>query len=564
VSAGRAKPLSALPALRRLARVFTRYGDGAAHDKRALLDALERASLPRARDVRQLHDILCFLRAYPDDPAVLTQVEAMLAGFAERRDLQRHRVELEGSGIAGTALAFNFFAATARRLARRWPDRLSVEWASVPADKLARVLPLLALPAERMAFDDPGLDPHAWLRRFGGSSAALLLPRWSALASDGLARDAFYDELDPLLRLAPGPDTPARTREKHPGSPLSFQTEALSRARPELSRAIREPVNVVRAALKEGRALVELAQSCMLPRERDLEVFAYGNARDVRVVDAGAGLAFACIGVLPERRSLLEAVYAFLMLKNGVAVGYALCSALFGSSEVAFNVFETFRGGESARIFGRLLAAIHAVFGSDTFAIDPYQLGHGNAEGLRSGAFWFYQKLGFRPRAPEVVRLMGQELRKMAARSHRSSPATLEVLSSAYVFWHAGRPRADVLGVLELPRVALHVSSHLARRFGGDRDAARAACAAEAAEALGLAQATLRRWQRDEREAWERWAPLIASLPAAARWPAADKRALVALVKAKGGVRESDFVPLFDAHRRLRAAIAAIAAPPRA
>ena len=34
--------------------------------------------------------------------------------------------------------------------------------------------------------------------------------------------------------------------------------------------------------------------------------------------------------------------------KNGVPVGYVLASGLFGSSEVMYNVFETFRGGESA------------------------------------------------------------------------------------------------------------------------------------------------------------------------------------------------------------------------
>jgi len=39
-----------------------------------------------------------------------------------------------------------------------------------------------------------------------------------------------------------------------------------------------------------------------------------------------------------------------LTLKNGVPIGYVLASGLFGSSEVMYNVFETFRGGESARI----------------------------------------------------------------------------------------------------------------------------------------------------------------------------------------------------------------------
>ncbi len=110
---------------------------------------------------------------------------------------------------------------------------------------------------------------------------------------------------------------------------------------------------------------------------------------------------------MPERRLLLESVYGFLTLKNGVPVGYVLVSALFGSSEIAYNVFETFRGGESGRIYGKVLALTRQLFGPDVFTIFPYQLGgYGNPEALESGAWWFYQKLGFRPRAPHVVALM--------------------------------------------------------------------------------------------------------------------------------------------------------------
>ena len=135
------------------------------------------------------------------------------------------------------------------------------------------------------------------------------------------------------------------------------------------------------------------------------------------------------IGALPERRLLLESVYGFLTLKNGVPVGYVLVSALFGSSEIAYNVFETFRGGESGRIYGKVLALTRHLFAPDVFTIFPYQLGgYGNSEALASGAWWFYQKLGFRPRAPHVVALMNEELARMKADpTHRSTLATLKI-----------------------------------------------------------------------------------------------------------------------------------------
>ena len=48
------------------------------------------------------------------------------------------------------------------------------------------------------------------------------------------------------------------------------------------------------------------------------------------------------------RRLVFEAVYGFLTLKNGVPIGYVLLSALYRSAEVAYNVFDSFRGAETA------------------------------------------------------------------------------------------------------------------------------------------------------------------------------------------------------------------------
>ena len=67
----------------------------------------------------------------------------------------------------------------------------------------------------------------------------------------------------------------------------------------------------------------------------------------MRLVDFGDGLQFAMIGMQPERRLLFETVTGYLTLRNGVPIGYVLSSTLFGSAEIAYNVFETWRGAEA-------------------------------------------------------------------------------------------------------------------------------------------------------------------------------------------------------------------------
>ena len=141
--------------------------------------------------------------------------------------------------------------------------------------------------------------------------------------------------------------------------------------------------------------------------------------------------------------------------------------------------------------------------------------------------------------------------------SHRSSPATLRKLASRNLFLELGRPRRDVIGLISLNDIGLRVTDYLVDRFGWDRDRATRVCADEVAELLEAG--AWRRFPRDERLAWERLSPLVLTLPGIGRWPAADRRALAHVLRAKGGRCESDFVTLFDQHQRLRRALAALA-----
>jgi hypothetical protein len=295
----------------------------------------------------------------------------------------------------------------------------------------------------------------------------------------------------------------------------------------------------------------------MVTRERDLYTFAHASTDDVRIVDCGDGLQFACFGTIPLRRLILESLYGFLTLKNNVPIGYVLASSLFGSTEVAYNVFESFRDAEAGLVFGKVLGLARHLFGSDAFSIDPYQLGYGNEEGLLSGAWWFYYKLGFRPIHRGVLSRARSELRKIAKNPrHRSDLETLNELASEPMYWCSERKRSDVMLRLPLGRVGLKISRYLAGRFGADREAAIETCSREAARLLGTRPA---RFSPNERLAWERWSPLVLILPGVRRWTAAERRALVPVIRAKGARRESDYVRLFDAHARLRQAVIRLA-----
>ncbi|UCG51733.1 MAG: hypothetical protein JSW58_16400 [Candidatus Latescibacterota bacterium] len=555
--------VSATRLLKRLKRVRDEHSVDSAGRKLELLRELDLRRLSKPTEVRDLHEVLSFLHAYPDSRRIRTQVERMLNRFAERSDLRRFANALEDTGIEGTPIYYSFYWSTALWLETKWPGCLSIDWKEFKRQDDLRILLYTLLPfCESLILDESELDPRElldWLRHPDETDAGFLIRRVAKARADEAIRETIYEELDIPYRLSPGPGTPARTGARYKPSPVVFQTRPLDRSRPDLRKeCLRKPRAVRPVSPREGQKLIEMTREAMVTRSRDLYAFQFSDKNDVRLVEFDDGLQFAAFGLLPKQRLMLDSVYGFLTLKNGIPMGYVLSSSYFNSTEVAYNIFDTFRGGEAARVYGRVLAMMRHLFGADAFTVDPYQMGHDNPEGLKSGAWWFYYKLDFRPMDPEVKRLLRSELARMRKNpKHRSSLATLNRLSSKNMFLFAGRPRKDIRGLISLENIALAVSRYIALRYGADRERAMRECAQKAAQLLGVR--SFRGFTPDERLAWKRWSPLMLALPGVERWTREEKRALARVARAKGGRRESDYVRLLDSHRKLRRSLLKLA-----
>lgn len=68
-------------------------------------------------------------------------------------------------------------------------------------------------------------------------------------------------------------------------------------------------------------------------------------------------------------------------------------------------------------------------------------------------------------------------------------------------------------------------------------------------------------WPRAERLAFERLAPVLAGIPDLTDWSLRERRALVDIIRAKGGPREADYIRRMQEHRRLRHSLLRLGAP---
>jgi len=532
------------------------FGPAAADSKLALLKQLARTRLGSARSVMRLHEALCFIRAYPDNPKLLAQAQTMLAGFARRADLRAHRLALADSGIAGTPIHYRFFAGQASWLALHWPNSLRLDRSDSEAQaRIARALPPLLTPAEAQALAELKLAGYAALDRLRGSNesdAVFLLRRIAAMPGNGFAREFYSDNIDASFVLAPGADTPSRSAAHFSRAPVVFRSDAPPRARPNLrAEMAHAPRSVRRMSVRDGQAVIDLARGAMVTRARSLEAFSFADARDAWFVDDGDGLAFALIGVLPQRRHVLASFYGGLTLRNGVPIGYAQSDIVGRAAALSFNTFETFRGTEAAFTFARWLAALRHVFGSTSFSFEPYQLGKNNDEALESGAWWFYAKLGFEPRDAATRKLAhGERLRMQRTPRHRTPLSLLRRLAQQHLFFDLDP--ANPHQPLALAELGLRAGAALSARAGPDRERGVAEASAELLRHVGLA--TLRGFSPDQREAWRRLATILALLDLGALRDH-ERSALVDLIRAKGGRSERDYVALWLAYPWFEAAL---------
>jgi hypothetical protein len=541
--------------LEELERLRLRCGPEHADEKAGLIRLLAGKRLASADEVLRLHETLVFIRAYPDDAEVLSAAEDALRGFSRRSDLLRFRRSLEDTGVAGTRMTYAFSFPMARWLTRRGPSRIVwKDWER--RDDLDELLPVLAATGEVPGVDDESMSGREWLDNATPADrgdAATLVARLERVSAEDGAREHLYNQLEvPLAwELLDGPDS--RTLARWPTRKVAHQVRDPDLRRPNLRRALLDAPRVRRVDERTGALLVDLARGTMSVRIRELEAFDYGDPRDAWISDVGRGLSISVVGMLPSRRLMPEALYSGLFLKNGVPAGYWLASALFETSEVALNVFPTFRGGESAWMYGRLLALLHSFFGIVSFTIPRYQIGHDNDEAIGSGAFWFYRKLGMQSVDPEVRRLTREEeVRIRAEPGYRSPPATLRRLVVENMAFHLDRPRDDLVGIFPYGNLGHQVTRLFARR-GGRSPAVERAMAAEAEALLGVRGRN--RWPIDERRAFTGWAPVVLLLPRVSRWGAESKRSLVRIIRAKGAKHEVEFIRLSNRHAPFRRAV---------
>ena len=529
---------------------------GASEAEAALFAARE--VLPRdARELARLHDAALFLRAFPPSSRALAladEVLALVPGNVAR--LGTEGVDLGPldepavAGIAGVPIAMPFSWAAASWLARRDPAALRVDWdAEDLPDRLAAFLPRFVPLLEEQARVDANVPFRDFVDAARGAQpdAAWLVGRLLAAELPSSVKAELWEALSLQLVWTPRASD-SRGLARFP-SPAPFVCDAplLSRRDVSVTAELAPPLPpLVRLSRRDGEALLDAARAAMAVRYRELPAFSAGNPAAVYRADVGRGTAIYVTGLDRASRLPLRAAFGTLFVRNGVLVGYGDLHAFLGRADVSFNVFYAFRDGEAAWLYARLLAVARAVTHAAQLSVDPYQVGLGNEEGIASGAFWFYRKLGFRSSDPVLERLARREEARLAAAPSRRTPASvLRRLAAAPLLLDVPGRTPLLPDSFRLADLGL-AAARRAATSGLDPDVARTREVRRIARSLGLAPLA-----PPLRGALEGTAPALSLLDGLPSWPAVERRALAALLRAKAASDELRYARLSSALPRL-------------
>jgi hypothetical protein len=311
-----------------------------------------------------------------------------------------------------------------------------------------------------------------------------------------------------------------------------------------------------RLSRREGQRVCDMVRETTAARYREFYTFTYADPATVLSTRPGRGVELFLVGVVPERRLPLRAAYGGFVVKNAVPIGYIEGLAFFDRLEIGFNMYYTFREGESAWIYAQVLKLHRDALGVTSFSIDPYQLGFENEEAIDSGAFWFYRKLGFRPTDRGVAALLAREERRIAADpAYRSSRRTLERLVTHNLLYEApGAPHGD-WDRFHVRKIGLAVNRAMRERSGGDAARHRERAVRRVATALGRSASRI---PRSDAKAFEDFALALDLVPGIARWTPAEKAGVLEVVRAKSARSETAYLRALAKNPRLRRTLIAL------
>jgi hypothetical protein len=535
-----------------------------------LLTQLSRRRFKDAESLIRFHESLLFMLAYPQSKKLLNETIKLLTSFPERiAYLKKIEGDMspfedpEVSGIAGTSLTIMSGYQFAFWLSKHHAGEAEIDWEGYEENErigatLPRILPLFeeeALVEAHLLFSD---YIHA-AKPKNEKDLTWLMKQFSCLKLSEKQKTELYESLKLYIQFTPRFDSSRSGLRRNERKIFYHKAALIQRRDISLESVFKAPaLKIEKLSAKQGSEILDIIRTASVVRFRELHGFIWGDPKSFLKIDMGRGVTFFMNEVLPENRLPLRAYHSGFIFKNGVPIGYVEGLSFFEKMEVGFNLYYTFRDGETAWLYAQLLRVFKQHPGITVFSVDPYQIGYENEEGIESGAFWFYRKLGFHSASDDVAEIIKREENKIAGSKDHRTPARIlrKIAKSHLLYTYTENKSGDAIknpwNDFHIRNILLAIQKKMSQHFDGNASKMKKITARKISRLLAVDLKTLK---QTEQEVFNNFALVLSLIPNFSKWTREEKNLVVQMFRAKAGGKEAHYLQLMQKHKQLREAL---------
>jgi hypothetical protein len=529
--------------------------------KLLLLKQLSSKMITDAAALKKYHETLLFILAYPDNKELYTlalqqirqlkrAAEDIFCSYAPRKQSL-----LNGSGIFASELVYAFSYEITSWLSTAFGGSISLHSSNAEPELVSRILSLFLPAVEYQEITQGNYSLPKRIERLTGKKNSSFALRWllhifhnSKIPPSVCS--SLYEQLQVYVNWKL--DHPFFNRTFLRSLPL--KRVCFHDSMPVLKdhqRYISKKINAAEEISAEEKIkLLDIARAALALHGRETDPLTYGNSNNVEYFDMGHGISIALYTMLPQNRFSIESYIGYMAFVNSVPAAYGGGWLLGHRCKIGISIFPTLRGGNSALLFAAILRLYHCHFNANRFVVKPYQFGKNNPDGLHSGAFWFYYKMGFRPADTALQKLAEEENKKRSTLKNYKTDievlrefttAPLELLMNNNVW--PGYDAAHISKTVTRNIVQYHQSDRKQALSYYTRQMKRLVTAS-GRKITSLQQRILAR-----QALW--MSILFPNNKKMSGWTKADKQQLIQLLLSKYGPDERDYIVRLQKHKKI-------------
>lgn len=439
-----------------------------------LLKAMMKCKLVNDDQLQNYHDLLLFIIAHPEDTRVLRFAEAELKRITDHLKVPRNgnHEQFADSGLPYSKMITRYSHDMLCWM-RDSGYTLSLDSFEEDGTELNDLLKL-TLPSIIRDETTAGLSNDDLFERLQIKSEErlnFLLDEFSKLSHLPYIKDQLWNAMKLFVEIHFDKISFSKSYNRFLLAPVFYHSGLIKKFNHKNILFQPLPTAAKLTRIQENQ-LASVIRNSMANSMRETDTSTYMDESSLRYFMLDRGMAVAIYGMTPSRQLPMQSYIGYTLFKNGFPTAYG-GSWIYGrSAKFGLNVFESFRGGESGLIMCELLRVYMHTFDLNYVEVDAYQFGKDNPDGIRSGAYWFYYRYGFRSIESKLKQLAVNEFKRIKSKpGYRTSEKTLIALAEGNIALKLKGAKS-----FDVDLVSEKVIQFVAKKFQGNMFKATAVC----------------------------------------------------------------------------------------